>query len=100
MRIPLDLQTFLVFYVMVSALYFLIYYLYIYLNRIEKKYGIEKIGYDSIFSRSLRCGALFYLSIIKPGSWLYKRVERQFKNDWYTQEYLKKLPRESPGVKS
>lgn len=92
---PFDLKTFFIFYFVGSAFYFLIYYLYIYLNRIEKKYGIEKVGYDSVFSRILRCTTLSSLALKKPGSWFYKRFERQHKNDWYGQQYLKKLPREA-----
>jgi hypothetical protein len=90
----LDLKIFLFLFAMGCGLYLLIYYHYIYLNRIEKKYGIEKLPYDTLFSRMLRCATLSYLSFLTSESWFYKRFERLYKNDWYAQEYLKKLPSE------
>ena len=78
-----------------SAFYLTFYYYFIYLNRIEKKYGINKLSYDSWFSRMQRTQMLMVIALTMPIDFLWNKIfKKAYEKDWYGRQYLEKIPYE------
>ena len=92
----LSIHTLIVVTFLIGGLYFNIYYLYIYLNRIEREYGIKSLGYDSYFSRMRRVQILMTLASVMKWKFLGEKTFKEvYQTDWYGQQYMQKVPYEA-----
>jgi hypothetical protein len=94
MQIGIDL--FIVSIIMLVAIYSVGYYMFIYLNRMERKFDIKKPGYDNWFSRMHRVNILIIFAFTMKWKFLGEKIAIEaYKGDWYGGQYLKKVPYEA-----